>query len=88
MSISVPPVVAQSTLKETGARSSDVVTRVQGSIKSWLTELRRRGKFSVQRESHGMPPLPVNPPSVRPAPPPTRDELESRVASIRMNVTG
>jgi len=87
LAVSVPPAVAQSTLKELGAHSGNVGSEIEGAVKSWLNELKWRKKSSPQRENQGMPPLPVNPPSVRPVAPPTRDELESRVASIRMNVT-
>src|SRR6266536_1268663 len=87
--VSVPPAIAQSTLKEAAARSTDVAGGFANSVKGWLDLLTSRGKAaSAQRENRGMPPLPVNPPSVRPQPPLTRDELESRVASIKTNIRG
>jgi len=87
--VSVPPAISQSTLKEAAARSTDVAGGFANSVKGWLDLLASRGKGRLcQRENRGMPPLPVNPPSVRPQPPRTRDELESRVASIQTNIRG
>ncbi|HKZ02717.1 MAG TPA: hypothetical protein VJ180_10775 [Pyrinomonadaceae bacterium] len=84
LSVSVPPAVAQATLKEAAARSSDVASRVESTVKSWLDVLNLRRKSGAsQEQNRGMPSLPVNPPSVRPQAPPSK----TRVVSIRTNMS-
>jgi hypothetical protein len=56
----VPPAIAQSTLKEAAARSTDLAGDFANSLKGWFEVLASRGKVvAAQRENRGMPPFPL-----------------------------